>query len=375
MSEHENESALKHMYNRDFLKRLANALDAGGLDFNRKKIMDLWPQFQVLEMKPRVHLVRDTLKALLPPSYPQQVRLLRQAVKKGDLSGFDLWPITEFVQKEGLNHLEISLDFLRELTVRFTSEFAIRPFLKSYPQESLSYLMACARDKNVHVRRWATEGTRPRLPWGEKLHFLIQDPKRALPILEILKFDPDLYVRKSVANHLNDISKDHPELVVRLLGQWLREAKGENQERVEWIIHRALRTLIKNGHAGALKLIGVDHQAQVSLRRLQLVKPRIALGERLDFSFEIQSTSRRSQKLVIDYVMYFQRANGEQSPKVFKLKVVELPAGGTFQVVKSHHVKKVTTRDYYEGEQALSIQVNGLSLGRKAWHLTVSKGR
>jgi hypothetical protein len=181
-------------------------------------------------------------------------------------------------------------------------------------------------------------------------------------------------VRKSIANHLNDIAKDHPDYVIQCLKAWTKSAKNPaDQEKINWITRRSLRTLIKNGHPGALALIGVSHGAEIEVRKLSTQKNRIKLGQALDFKFEIHSISSKPQKLVIDYIVHFMKSNRETAPKVFKLKTVTIPANGRLTLEKSHSVKKITTREYYPGKQRLELQINGKSYGSTEWHLELLK--
>jgi 3-methyladenine DNA glycosylase AlkC len=366
---HENDQALKHLFGAEILKRIAHAISAHHSTFDRKHFLQLMPLLSPLEMKPRVRFLRDELKKQLPEDYTKAVRILVQSAKSGKLDGFDLWPLTEFIQTYGLDHLDLSLQALKELTKVFTSEWAVRPFIKRHPRQTLRYLLQCAQNNDVHVRRWASEGTRPRLPWGERLQDFVRDPSPTLPILEKLKFDEELYVRKSVANHLNDIAKDHPDLVVKILTKWKKQAGSKHSAKIEWIIRRALRTLIKDGNSGALQLIGVSKKTDIQFIGFKIRQEKIKLGERIDFEFQIHSSSKKSQKLVVDYIVHFVRANQSTSPKVFKLKTVELPARGKISFAKSHHLKKVTTREYYPGLHYLEIQINGAVAGKKEWKL------
>ncbi len=367
----ENPQAFKHMLNEEFLQRIGTALAAVYPAFNQSQLRNLRPQLEKLELKPRVQLVRDELHRQLPSSFAKACKILLASLKHGEFKSFDLWCYSEFIQTYGLAEAQTSLRALKILTPLFTSEFAVRPFLKKYPRDSMEFLLACARDKNVHLRRWASEGTRPRLPWGERLHAFIADPKATAPILELLKFDEELYVRKSVANHLNDIAKDHPDYVIKLLQRWSKAAPLKHREKIDWIIRQSLRTLIKNGNAQAMKLLGVNPQDKIRLNDFKLAKKKLKLGERLDFCFEITSQEKKNCKLVIDYVIYYKRANATTSPKVFKLKNVELKGGEKLRISKSHHVKEVTTRKHYAGKHALAVQVNGLVLAQTDWSLSL----
>ena len=361
-SETNNANALKHMFGAEHLQRIATAIHLAYPQFNKSKITQIYQKLSALEMKPRVHLIRDTLRSELPEKFPHALKILLLSVEKGSLKGFDLWPYTEFIQTYGIEHAKLSLDALKKLTKLFTSEWAVRPFLTRNATTTLTYLLKCSRDKNVHVRRWASEGSRPRLPWGERLSEFIVNPHLTLNILETLKYDSELYVRKSVANHLNDISKDHPELVTKLLSGWKRSAPTVQRAKIDWITSHALRTLIKQGDRRALKLIGVATKTEVRLKQFTINKKICRLGDKLVFSCLLESSSKSLQKLVVDYVIHYMRANQKLTPKVFKLKNVQLAANKSISITKSHHFKKVSTRTHYSGVHVLEIQVNGLIL-------------
>lgn len=366
-----NPDALKHLYGKDLLDRMARALHAAHPEFDTKSFRALMPKLEPLEMKPRVRLLREELRRRLPEDYRKALKILLKSARSGELDGFDLWPYSDFVQTYGLDECELSLEALKELTPRFSSEFAVRPYLIRYPDQTLRYLELCAHDSSVDVRRWASEGSRPRLPWGERLQEFVRDPSPTIRILELLKFDSELYVRKSVSNHLNDIAKDHPDRVVRLLKEWKKSAGSEHENKIRWIIHRALRTLIKSGHPGALELIGVASEAKIELSGLKLNAKKLRLGQRMEFGFAVRSKSSQSQKLVIDYLIHFVKANGRTAPKVFKLKTVELPPKAELRIVKAHPLKKITTRVFYPGAHRLEIQINGKVVAGLPWELAI----
>jgi 3-methyladenine DNA glycosylase AlkC len=365
-----NPNAFKHFIGKDLLKRMSAAIAQVHPEFDRKRFEGLMKELEPLELKPRVRFLRDELRKQLPREYARALKVLLASTRGGTLKSFDLWPYTEFVQAYGLEERELSLDALKELTRLFTSEFAVRPFLKADPAKTLAYLKRCAKDPDEHVRRWASEGSRPRLPWGERLQDFVRDPSPTLEILELLKFDPELYVRKSVSNHLNDIAKDHSDLVVKTLSAWKKQAAGtEHEAKIAWTIHRALRTLIKAGHPGALKLIGVAGEAKIRFGGFAIAKKTLKIGDRIEFGFTIRSLSAKPQKLVVDYIIHFVKANRGTSPKVFKLKTLSLPAKAEIAIAKLHHLKKITTRTYYPGAHHIEIQINGRVVGRAGWEL------
>jgi 3-methyladenine DNA glycosylase AlkC len=335
----ENPNAFKNWINSDTVHRLADALASTTAQFNHQEFRKISKELAPLELKARVKLLSLHLYKNLPQNFSQSVSALLKSLKKGNLKGFDLWPYTDFIQTYGLNHTQKFLN--------------------------------CAHDANIHVRRWSSEGTRPRLPWGERLDHFIENPHLTLPILEVLKYDDELYVRKSVANHLNDIAKDHPALVVKILKKWRQESPKEQLSKIDWITRHALRTLIKKGHPDALKLMGVSTTAQAKLSSIHLNKKIFKIGENLHFEFTISSTAVKKQKLIVDYIIHHQKAGGKKTPKVFKLKTFELKPKQSLHITKKHSLKPVTTRKYYPGEHSLEIQVNGKSYGKQDWLLKI----
>jgi 3-methyladenine DNA glycosylase AlkC len=271
----------------------------------------------------------------------------------------------DFVAAYGLEHLDLSLGALYELTKRFTAEGAIRTFLQRYPEQTLAQLAEWASDPNCHVRRLVSEGTRPRLPLAPRLRAFVKDPRPVLALLELLKADPVLMVRRSVANNLNDIAKDHPDLVVETLARWKQAA----DPGTEWIIGHAARTLLKQGHTGALALLGYGAETAISPASLQLSQTSVRMGEDLVFAIEIQSTADAPQNLMIDYVVHQRKANGKLAPKVFKLARKRLGPRETLNLTKRHAFRLLSTRVYYPGRHALELQINGQRWGWQEFEL------
>jgi 3-methyladenine DNA glycosylase AlkC len=243
----------------------------------------------------------------------------------------------------------------------------VRPFLLKNHTKVLKYFSKWATDKNVHIRRWVSEGSRPILPWGGKIPLFIMDPTHTILLLDKLKFDEELYVRKSVANHLNDISKNHPQVVVDVLKMWQQSCPEKHQDKLDWIKRQALRTLIKKGDKKALAMMGVTGEAKVKLSELKLNKKKFKVGDKLEFSFDLTSTSKSKQKLVIDYAIDFVKAGNKKSAKVFKLKTFDLGPGESMVIKKSHSLKKITTMTFYPGLHHLMIQINGRKIAEKSF--------
>lgn len=368
----DNPSAFKHFINKALLVRMSTALQSVKSDFPVKTFLKIEADLTNLELKNRVQKVSATLKELLPPDYLKALQTLVRSLDKGNLSGFDLWPYTEFVQTYGKENFKESMAALYIITQKFTGEFAVRPFIEKDPEASYKLLKKWAQDKNTHVRRLATEGSRPRLPWGLRLKAAVADPSAGLEILDLLKFDSELYVRKSVANHLNDIAKDHPDVVIQRLKKWAKEAiSTEDEKNLAWIQRQALRSLIKNGYKPALKLMGSAHGAEVQIKNLQLNKKIFKPHDSIEISFDLISKSKKSQKLIVDYIVHYVKSNKATAPKVFKLKTLTLDSQAKLSLRKKHSLKPVTTRKLYPGAHLLEIQVNGQVMAKAPWTLKI----
>lgn len=277
-----------------------------------------------LELKARHRLIAAELREFLPADYPEALRILLAMLQDEQVSpskdaGLRLMAIPAFIEIYGLDHPRESLDAMPAITRVSSCEFAIRPLLVAHPQATLAHLQSWTQHEDEHVRRLVSEGSRPRLPWAPPLRHFIADPAPTLSLLEKLKDDPSLYVRRSVANHLNDISKDHPERVLERMADW---HEGASPER-SWLIRHALRTLVKRGDQRALAILGFG-AANVELRGLILTPEVLQFGNALEFSCELLNRESGDTRLMIDYVMHFRKANGKTAPKVFKLKQARL---------------------------------------------------
>lgn len=326
-----------------------------------------------LELKARFALIAAQLRRFLPAEYPPALEILvavltdeAQGFEPIDNPAFRLLSIPAFIEKYGLEHPRESLAAMAAITHCTSCEAAIRPFIVRYPQQTFRTLHRWAKDPSPHLRRLVSEGTRPRLPWAPRLRGFIADPTPTLALLEHLKDDPSLYVRRSVANHLNDISKDNPQLLLDRLEIW--EA-GASVDRM-WLITHALRGLIKDGDPRALGILGYK-PAAVQLHGLELQPARLRFGNRLQFSFELQNTSYESQRLMVDFRLHFVKANGRTIPKVFKLrKLAQRPHART-RITKSHPIRPISTRRHYPGRHRLDILVNGQQLGSAEFELVM----
>ncbi len=274
------------------------------------------------------------------------------------IRGWGIYPLTMVVGQHYGEAFDAALAVLKEMTKRFTAEFEIRHLLVEDQERALATMAQWTNDPNHHVRRLVSEGSRPRLPWGMQLTQLVKDPLPTLPLLTALRDDESEYVRRSVANHLNDIAKDHPDLVSEVANDWMQGA-DKNREK---LLRHACRTLIKQGHAGALAAFGVK-APQLKQVELQLDSATVHFGEALSFNAQLHSDSAVEQTLIIDYLLHFKKANGTLAAKVFKGTKLTLDAGARYTFSKKHAIKPITTRKYYGGVQGLSLRINGHDFG------------
>jgi 3-methyladenine DNA glycosylase AlkC len=335
---------------------------------------------EALELKQRSNHILTALEHTLPGDFESACNLLVSALHPEDgvdlsgqtmddlgIRGWAVMPMADYVAWHGLEQFDFSMNALKEMTKRSSSEFAVRPFLASDPQRAMRHVVEWAKDKNYHVRRLASEGTRPRLPWGMRLAMFVTDPDPVLPVLDALKDDPEEYVRRSVANNLNDIAKDHPDLVGRIAGDWLA---GNSDDKRRKLVRHACRSLIKRGHPATLEVFGY-RLPRVSLESLELDTNSVRFGQNLHICAELQSDTEDAQELVIDYVVHHRKANGKTSPKVFKWKNLRLAGREKTRIEKKHAFKPITTRTYHGGAHAVEIQVNGQCLGRAEFELVL----
>ncbi|HEX2896737.1 MAG TPA: DNA alkylation repair protein [candidate division Zixibacteria bacterium] len=319
--------------------------------------------FLNLELKERIDKMAVTLREFLPENYDKAVQILIGAAPK--VKSFENWVLTNYVKMFGLDNFETSVTALEELTKHGTGEFAIRPYMIQYTDKMIPILKRWTKHQNEHVRRLAAEGSRPRGVWTAHIESFKKNPRPVIEILEMLRADDSLYVRKAVANNLNDISKEHPDLVVEVAGVWLKS----NHEHTNWIIKRALRTLIKKGHPKALKLMGVNHKSAVEVTSFVIKPARIKVGDIVTVFVELESTSKSKQKLVIDYNVHYVKDRGSISTKTFKWSEKTIAPKATLSLVKQHSFRNLSTRTHYPGEHLIEVLVNGKVAARKSLRL------
>ncbi|MCL6709925.1 DNA alkylation repair protein [Pseudomonas sp. R2.Fl] len=361
---------LKHLIGQHTARGVAQALSRARPGFDAEAFLtDILPRIEALELMQRGQLIAEAMGNHLPQDFSKVAPILRACLPKDGrpgLSGWALLSFNQYVAARGLDHPEIALDLLKALTPHFTAEFGIRPFIAREQQRALAIIAGWTGDPDRHVRRLASEGTRPRLPWAMRLPALVRDPAPILPILTALMDDPEDYVRRSVANNLNDIAKDHPDLVAGFVE---RHRTGASPERL-WLLRHASRTLIKKGHEKALANFGFAPLSDVSAE-LVLANDRVGFPGELAFDVTLVNSGEGPRTVMLDYVVHHRKKDGSQTPKVFKGRSLALPAGETLTVAKRHAFRPITTRVYYPGRHRLEIMLNGRSVAEAGFDLVM----
>jgi 3-methyladenine DNA glycosylase AlkC len=355
---------LKNRYSAQYIAQVARAVgreeprfDAAA--FRRAVLGSGWDG---LELKQRMHRIAAALHAHLPGDYRRQLAALKRAAP--NFGGFEAMFFPDFVEQFGRHDYEASMAALEHFTRYSSSEFAVRPFIAAAPARTLARLLDWAGDGDEHLRRLASEGSRPRLPWGMRLPALIADPLPILPILERLRADPSEMVRRSVANNLNDIAKDHPGLVVELARRW----QGKDS-RTDALLKHACRTLLKRGDPGALRLFGHHDDVRLRVTDLRFDAARLPIGGTLAFSFEVALRQREPAQLRLEYAVDFVKANGSASRKVFKIGERSLRPGERLRLARRHRFTDFSTRRHYPGAHRIAIVVNGIERAARSLRL------
>jgi 3-methyladenine DNA glycosylase AlkC len=373
--QHQKRRLMKDGLGRLSVERLARNLAIGFPAFDREAFVACGTRgLEALELKDRVRHLAAAMSRFLPKDFPLAMAGIERAIPEWDqgpksdpLRGFSSWPVFVFVEEQGIEHPELSLPALRDLTHLFTAEFAIRPFIERNPAETMREIAGWTEHSSDQVRRLASEGIRPRLPWAGRLPDFQADPEPVLRILENLKDDESEFVRRSVANCLADVAVDHPDRIIELCQQWQLGASSNRR----WIIKRATRNLIKSGHAGVWSLHGFTERPELRIADLQVSPGRVALDQKFEIGFRLHSESKSAQKLVVDFVIHHVKASGKTSPKVFKLSELQLAPGESLNFRKAHAFRNITTRTYYSGVHRIEIQVNGQRHGETRLQLEV----
>ena len=314
------------------------------------------------ELKQRMRHITACINKHIPLLYQQQVEILSEVAPQ--FKGFTAMVFPDFIEVYGLDNLTTSIKALELFTQYSSSEFAVRPFIIKYPKEMLKQHLKWAQHENYHLRRLASEGIRPRLPWALALTIFKKDPTPILPILEFLKNDESEYVRKSVANCLNDISKDHPDVVLQVVNNW----KGNSKE-ADWIIKHASRGLLKQGNVNALELFGLDDKVKAKVTQLEVSESKLKIGGEFTFEISIHLLDKTAHQIRVEYVIYFIKSNGKHTPKIFQIGTYTVNPEQALSLKRKHKFADLTTRKHYVGEHIIAVVVNGKELARQTFTL------
>lgn len=373
--------ALKNHFGADVVHTIARMVSGTGFALDEERfVAEVLDGYEPLGLMQRGWRIARTLHRHLPDDYPAALEVLLASLAPeppprpaGDhgMSSFLYLPHTFFVAEYGLEHFELSMRAQHALTQRFTAEFSIRPFLERYPQATLARLREWTTDPSHHVRRLVSEGTRPRLPWAPRLRAFQADPRPVLELLELLRDDPELYVRRSVANNLNDIGKDHPDLLMDTARAWLVDATEERRR----LVRHALRSAVKRVEAGALDVLGFGEAAAVSVQNASITPAQLPVGGSVTISFQLENRTGRAQRVLVDCRIHFVKAAERTSPKVFKIRAVTLEPRATVSLSKTISLADMSTRRHYPGVHRVELLLNGAAEPIGAFELRPPAGR
>ncbi len=347
----------------DFIEDLANSIKENYSDFNEEGFVNtvLANDYEQLELKQKMKRVSYVLHDFLPNVYPEALSILRKVAS--GFKGFNALVFSDFVEAYGLDHPDLSLDALEVFTQLESAEFAIRHFLIKYPEKTLERMLKWSKNANEMVRRLSSEGTRPRLPWAISVPYLKKDPSPIFPILENLKNDRSENVRRSVANNLNDISKDHPEMMLDICVRWFgKSAEGDR------LIKHACRGLLKKGDKRAMLLFGFSDPAEINILNFKIEDNNIRIGDQLGFQFELEVLCASESILRLEYAVYYRKKNNDFSKKVYHIGESKYKPG-KYLITRKRSFANISTRKFYSGEHIIALIINGVEKERLTFNL------
>ena len=365
---------LKNGFDRRLVARIAEAAQSVRPDIARAAFEDnVGARLDELELKDRVNLMADEFLAALGGDYLDALPTVvaTAALVAGDPDGGDAWgtsmeawPLCSVVERHGVAHPTESLEAMEQLTRAFSCEFAIRPFLEHHLEPTLAACRSWTRSPIPAVRRLPSEGTRPYLPWGPKVPALLDDPELGIALLLELRHDDDEVVRRSVANHLNDIARDHPDRVAALAAEWLAEPATDPA-----MVRHALRGLVKKGHPTAMAALGFTTEPEIDVEHFAVSPNEIRLGDTIELHATIRSTATAPQQMVVDFVVHHVGARGDTTPKVFKWTTLSLEPGASVELSKTRRIQTASTRRYHAGVHRTELQIAGAIVADGAFDL------
>ena len=362
---------LKDFYSPEFYQRFSKILEKELPGFDKESFLKLIfdKDWESRELKERMWHTSQVLNRFFPEDFEQAGQLIIQLVDVLIADGFtdaalQFMFLPDYVERYGMEDFDTATSVFEHITPFTSCEFAVRPFIIRYPDKMVDRMNAWSKHPNEHVRRLASEGARSRLPWAIALPAFKNDPAPVLPILENLKSDPSEYVRRSVANNLNDIAKDNPHITLKISKRWI----GKSLE-TDRLVKHACRTLLKAGNSEAMQLFGYGKPEDFEVSDFTIETPEVHFNGEAGFSFKVQNTSSNTELVRIEYGMYFMKANGSLSKKVFKISEKPMGPGSWHQVLRKQSFRPISTRKYYSGRHEVSIIINGEEKARKAFKL------
>lgn len=374
--------SFKDIYNEQFFNRFTKDLEMVINDFDARKFVSQIrdSEWENREYKQRTAHITMILKKFLPADYQEAIAKILELLdcvkhtlpdfSKIDDAKFGLLTLeyglvlANYIELYGLDDYETSVKAIEKITQFTTCEFVTHSFIKKYPDKMMSQMLVWSKHEHWGVRRLASEGCRPRLPWAMALPNLKKDPMPIIPILENLKNDPARFVRLSVANNLNDIAKDNPEIVISLVKKWY----GKSAE-VDWVVKHGCRTLLKQGNAEVMEMLGLGEVENISIENFHISTPKVKVGDSLEFSFTLLNKGKEKNKVRLEYGLYYQKANGTLSKKVCKISEKEYAGTSVTQIIRKHSFRVVTTRKFHPGLHQVAVIINGKELEKHDFEL------
>ena len=364
----------KNLFSEQLMLYIAEALTEIGVECPAYEFIhhikgDDWAE---LEFKQRMHRLADGVRTYLDDDFKVCVEQMYAIIDYSKQATTDKIKYAELayifmpdiLERYGLNDFDVCVEAFVRITPFSSCEFAVRPFIIKYQDRMMARMYEWALHPNEHIRRLASEGSRPRLPWAMALPAFKKDPTPTLPILERLKNDDSEYVRKSVANHLNDISKDHPDVLIAIAKEWLGHCKA-----TDWIMKHACRTLLKAGNAEVLSFFGFCPPENIEISNLHLTRELIKTGEELEFHFDIHNLSSQQELIRLEYAIYYMKQNGSLSKKVYKISEKYYEANSSTSITRRQSFKLISTRKFHPGQHLVSIVVNGVEFEERSFEL------
>jgi len=362
---------IKDIYSSSFYEKFSKAVAEVHPAFDKRKFIDAIykDNFDQKEWKERMKHTTVVLHQFMPQNFPEAVVLIDKIIinlKKNKFTEGNLAFIffADYIEMYGLDDFKTSAKAFVSITQFISCEFAVRPFILKYKEKMIDEMVKWSTHENYHVRRLASEGSRPRLPWAMAIPFLKKDPASILPILENLKNDSSEYVRRSVANNLNDIAKDNPQIVLEIAGKW----KGVTKE-TDAIIKHGCRTLLKQGHPEILSHYGLE-STNIELSNFEIKTPIVKIGDYLQFQFYLNNKNTEAKTIRLEYAVHYKKSKGHLAKKVFKISEKIYQPNQVIKVDRNQSFKIITTRVFHTGIHQLSIIINGTESEALEFELT-----